>query len=919
MPPDDPQRPPERIGPYRILRVLGQGGMGVVYEAEQLEPVHRRVAVKMLRAGMDTGEVLARFEAERQALAFMDHPNIAKVLDVGASDGGRPYFVMELVKGMPLTDYCDANRLTVRDRVRLFVQVCRAVQHAHQKGVIHRDLKPSNVLVAEQPEPIPKVIDFGIAKAVSQRLTERTLVTAFGQTMGTPAYMSPEQAEATRLDVDTRTDIYSLGVMLYELLVGRLPLDPAKMGVSSFILAITIRGNDPPRPSVKVMEDPQQPSIGLFRQTTLAELRRQLRGDLDWIVMMAMEKDRARRYETANGLAMDLQRFLGDEAVVARPPTAGYRFGKFVRRHRFGVLSGAGVALLVTSFAVVAATQARATAHEAAKARAVKDFLVGLFQVSTPEESRGREITARELLERGARRIDSGLARQPELRADLLDVLGVIYRDLGLYPEADTLLGQAVELSRGRLGETHPEVAAKLTDWAAVLAAQGKFVRAESLLMRAHDILRARGAEDTTLSTTLNVLGSVQRQRGNFAQAESLYQIGLKLDRSPRGGDRLRVAMDLDNLGMVLQEAGKLARADSSYQEALALRRGLLDPDHPQVITSLHHLAGLREQQGEFEEAILLGREVLERRRRIYPAGHPEIAYALRSLSSKVSNQAGYAEAESLDVEALAILRERLGPDHPETLGLVSDLATLKYDRGDLAGAESAFKELLAAWRRSVGDDHPATLEALNSVAATLKYQRRYVEAEPLYRQALALRRKRLGDAHPDVGSAWGNLAELLAEKGELGEAEQAYRTSLAILRAALPSGHVYISGTLLALGAIRIDQGRAKEAEPLLRQALTSRLEKLGPDDRRTARAQRTLGLCLMALGERPEAEKLLLESYRTLAGAKNWYHQTLREHTLHDLVALYRGWGKPSEAAKYQALLTGKVERATSALMSP
>ncbi|HET8648854.1 MAG TPA: serine/threonine-protein kinase, partial [Gemmatimonadales bacterium] len=381
-----------RLGSYRLLRVLGEGGMGIVYEAEQLEPVHRRVAVKMVRAGMDTGEVLARFEAERQALAVMDHPGIARVLDAGAAETGRPYFVMELVKGVALTEYCDANRLTVSERVRLFIQICQAVQHAHQKGVIHRDLKPSNILITEQDGPLPKIIDFGIAKALSQRLTERTLVTAFGQSMGTPAYMSPEQAEASGLDIDTRTDIYSLGVMLYELLVGRLPADPAELGLPSFILALTGRGNDPPRPSTRLTQVKQAgAAIASLRRADVQHLVRQLRGDLDWIVMKAIEKDRSRRYDTANALAMDLQRFLSDEPVTARPPSPGYRLGKLVRRNRVAAIALGLVAVSVVaggSLAVLGFVRARRAErqarHEAQVAAKTSDFLVQLFAVSNP-------------------------------------------------------------------------------------------------------------------------------------------------------------------------------------------------------------------------------------------------------------------------------------------------------------------------------------------------------------------------------------------------------------------------------------------------------------------------------------------------------------------------------------------------------
>ncbi len=887
------------IGPYRLVRELGHGGMGVVYLAERADgQFEHRVALKLIKRGMDSDEILGRFLAERQVLARLNHAHIARLLDGGVSTQGQPYFAMEYVDGVPLHRYCEEHQVGFDDRLRLFQEVCEAVQYAHRSLVVHRDLKPSNILVTSAGET--KLVDFGIAKLLYEDDNDRS-VTRTDQRLMTPDYAAPEQVRGE--PVTTATDVYALGAILYQLFTGRPPHQfTGKPRAERYRMILEV--------------EPAQPSEAMRSKAE----RRRLRGDLDFIVLKALRKDPARRYPSVEALLDDIERHRVGLPVRARSDSLAYRARKFLGRHRLAV---AVVALVVLALAAgLAGTlwQARATAREAAKARAVKNFVVGLFRVSKPEESRGREITARELLQLGARRIDSGLARQPELQAELLDVLGVIHRDLGLYPEADSLLQRAVGLSRTTYGASHPEVAAKLTDWAGVLAARGSYGRADSLLRNALDILRgARGSGDTSVATTLSALASVQRRMGNFARAESLYGAALKIDRGPRGGDQLRVADDLDNLGLVLEEAGELKRADSSYQAALRLRRELLDPDHPQVIMSLYHLATLREKELEYPEAERLEREVLERRRRIYPAGHPEIAYALQTLGNTLQIQGGYTEAESLGLEALGILRARLGGDHPETLELVSNLGTLKYEKGDLKGAETDFRQALAAWKRSLGEDHPTTLQALNDVAAALKYQRRYAEAEPLYRQALALRRKRLGETHPDVGAAWGNLAELLAEMGELDEARRAYLTSLEITRAVLPPGNIYNSGTIMALGAIQLDQGRPGEAEPLLRDALAQRLAKLGPGDRRTARVQRLLGLCLMTLGNRPEAEKLLLQSYGTLASAKNWYHRTLREHTLHDLVALYQGWGKPTEALKYKALLTGAVGRATSASQAP
>ena len=444
---------PERIGPYRILEVLGEGGMGVVYHAEQLEPVSRRVALKIIKLGMETKEVVARFEAERQALALMDHPSIARVYDAGATDTGRPYFVMELVRGIPLTDYCDQAKLPTTERIRLFIEVCQAVQHAHQKGVIHRDLKPSNILVSFQDgKPVVKIIDFGIAKAMHRRLTDQTLVTHIGDVIGTPAFMSPEQLEGTLLDVDTRADIYGLGVTLYILLTGHLPFEPGEVASAGGSAAAYLREHDPPRPSVRVTTAAGRKAVAEKRQTDVVRLERALRGDLDWIVLKAMARDRGRRYETANGFALDLERHLRDEPVTARPPSAAYRTRKFVRRHRAGVAFAAALVLTLLGFAVATALQARRIARErdraegeAKKAAAVSQFLQETLGAADPWQS-GRDMSVRETLRVAADKVGASFKDQPLVAAAVRRTIGLTYSGLGRFAEAEPLLRSALEV-----------------------------------------------------------------------------------------------------------------------------------------------------------------------------------------------------------------------------------------------------------------------------------------------------------------------------------------------------------------------------------------------------------------------------------------------------------------------------------------
>ena len=461
------EQPGEHIGRYKLLQKIGEGGYGVVYMAEQTDPVRRRVAVKVIKLGMDTKTVVARFDAERQALALMEHPNIARVLDGGATSAGRPYFVMELVHGVPITRFCDQHNLSAAERIRLFIQVCHAVQHAHQKGVIHRDLKPSNILVAEHDgAPLAKVIDFGVAKATQGRLTEHTLFTAFEQFVGTPAYTSPEQATLGSDDIDTRSDIYSLGVLLYELLTGRTPFDAKALAQAGLDEARRqIREVEPPRPSTRLstMDGDTLDSTARDRSTVPPKLIALVRGDLDWIVMRCLEKDRRRRYETANDLALDLQRHLEDEPVTARPPTTAYRFRKTIQRHKLAataiaavtlsLLTGLGVA--TWSFVKEKAARERAVAaeqkarSEAKKSEQVAKFLQAMLQGIGPSVALGRDTTLlREIADKTAARLETDLSDQPEVAAELRATLGKVYYELGEFERARLMFEEALRLGR---------------------------------------------------------------------------------------------------------------------------------------------------------------------------------------------------------------------------------------------------------------------------------------------------------------------------------------------------------------------------------------------------------------------------------------------------------------------------------------
>jgi tetratricopeptide (TPR) repeat protein/predicted Ser/Thr protein kinase len=738
-----------RLGPYRLLRVIGEGGMGVVYEAEQLAPVHRRVAIKMIRAGMQTGDVVARFEAERQALAVMDHPGIARVLEAGTAEDGRSYFVMELVKGVPLTEYCDTNRLTIRERVRLMIEVAHAVQHAHQKGVIHRDLKPSNVLVAEQNGPAPKIIDFGIAKALSQRLTERTLVTAFGQSMGTPAYMSPEQAEATGLDVDTRADVFSLGVVIYEVLVGRLPVDPDEVGYASFMLALTGRANDPPRPSVRVAQlGAAATGLAALRRTNLDGLRRQLRGDLDWIVGKSIEKDRARRYDSATALADDLQRYLAHEPIVARPPSAAYRMRKLVQRNRLATVAFGLVALSLiaggslATLGFVRSRRAEARARQEAQAAArTTDFLVGLFAVNSPDApNRADSITVRQLLDSGAARIRRELGGQPAVQSRLLNTMGSVYMSLGLYDRAEPLLRESLETRRRTASTDSASVADAYFQLGKVLAQKGALAAAESAFQATHAIReRLADVSDSARAAELYELARIAFMRGEGALARG--RAGQVLERLQSAGmstSALAInARTLIGIGFAQQQSWDSAAV--MFRDAIAMGERVLGTRNSTVLGAKNNLSIAERNLGHLAAAESLSLGMLPVVRELYGPKSDRYATVLINLDQVYVAQKRWADAERVIREAVDIERQVLDPQSLDLADALGRLAEVDAGLGHLQAADSLYRRVLAMHSRPAVPDSLRLRETLTSYAKVLKSLGRAAEADAMERRAASL------------------------------------------------------------------------------------------------------------------------------------------------------------------------------------
>ncbi|HUF11327.1 MAG TPA: serine/threonine-protein kinase [Rhodothermales bacterium] len=816
---------PERVGPYRVVRPIGAGGMGVVYLAERDDEHFRQsVALKVIRGGHESADMIRRFVVERQILANLRHENIAGLLDGGTTDDGRLYFAMEYVDGLPVDEYCERKKMSLEDRLELFKRICSAVQHAHQNLVVHRDLKPSNILVTAAGTP--KLLDFGIAKVVDPMEAEPgTPLTREDFRVMTPEYASPEQVKGR--PITTASDVYALGALLYELVTGELAhrfSERTPAGIEQVVCERPVK-----RPSSIVAK-----SAG-----------RSISGDLDTIILKALQKEPWHRYHSAEQLAEDIDRFQSGAPIAARPPTLGYRSRKFVGRHRFGVGATALIALLLIGATVVTAVQSSAiaakteeVARERDRAETVSEFLVEIFRAPDPSQAKGESVTAAEILDRGALKIQSDLATQPDLQADLLLVMSEVYLNLAVYDSAESLARRALDLSREVFGSESKEAARAST-----------------------------------------ALALVHKTTGDFDAARGLYENALATQRAVLSDDHLDIASTANNLGNLLQQQGEYEASLGHLREALAIRRKAHGSNAPEVAVTLNNLATVAYTMGDYSLAESSHRSVLDILVKNNGPDDPQVAVSMNNLATVLDAKGDLAGAEEMYRQVLDLKRKLKGPDHPDVAYTLNNLGALLRKAGRLDAAKPVFNEALRIFKASYGARHPNVAVATHNLASVYRDAGDWVAADTLYASAVAILTEAAGPRNPNVGIMRAGQASVYRGLADFARAETEYRDALEILIAGFPAGHARIADARVGLGLTLVDLDRPDEACLLLEAAYDTLLASFGDADQRVYEALAALGACQAAQGQPEEGNAMMRNALDGLKRTLPDEHYVVRE----------------------------------------
>ena len=941
--PTEPQPGYVIAGRYTLEQKIGEGGMGEVWVAKQTEPVKRRVALKLIKAGMDSKAVLQRFEAERQALALMDHPHIAKVLDGGLTQDRHPFFVMELVNGLPLHKFCDEAKLTPKERLELFVPICQAVQHAHQKGIIHRDLKPSNILVTLiDGKPVPKVIDFGVAKATAGKLTDESLSTNFGAVVGTLEYMAPEQAGYSGEDIDTRADIYSLGVILYEMLTGLRPLDSKRLRQAALSEMIRmIKEEEPSKPSTRLSTDESLPSLAALRRTEPRKLMALLRGELDWVVMKCLEKQRDRRYETANGLARDIQRYLADEPVEARPPSFSYRAGKFLRRHRGTVFAAVLIFLTLVGGIIGTAlglVQARAAQRDAvdqqgiaekneteakkqanlareklAQAQAIAEFLLQdiLGQAGSAAEAQRRyppnpNLTIREALDRASETVGTRFHDHQDLEAYIRHTLGMAYDQVAEYPKAIAHLRRAKEIFLQSEGETGPSHLVVMNQLGVALQKAGDHAESIPLFERACDISRQHNGEShrDTL-TAKNNLALAYRYSGRMAEAIRLHEEIRVQEEKLFGPESADLLITMNNLAQCYLAVNQAVKACELLEKACKGMAKVLPADHPDTLTALHNLAHAYSRTGKLPQALQLFETVLAKRIKRLGPDHADTWKCKNSLAITYNQAKRHAEAIALFEEVRqGVLAKKLTMDDPQMDVAYQMLGVAYFDAKQFAKAVTLYEELLAHRRAKLGDRDVKTLEAAFNLGLNLMEAGRLAEAVRHLSEWLPRAEKLLPENHYLLPYA-RNVTEATYTKAKRNDLLIPFQQQkAAMLRQQKDLDPRHLAMVLMKLGIAHLELKQYAAAEPVWREVCAILTAK-EPEVWTTFHLTSLLGASLLGQKKYTDAEPLLLKSYEGMKQREKMIPAQGKirlTEALERLVRLYEAMDKKDEAVKWR-----------------